>query len=85
MVILNVKSSQGKLVFKCAAPNSPDHPTVLNDRTDENDNWSMSVCPKVLNFYRDLLNNNVLEINGLNFRFAVWNCRDGKWLSSVGH
>ena len=46
----------------------------------------MSVCPKVLNLYWDLLNNNVLEVNGLKFRFAVWNCRDGKWLSrSLGH
>ena len=43
IVIMNVKCSQGKLIYKCAAPNSPDHPTVLNALTDENDNWSMSV------------------------------------------
>ena len=43
IVILNVKCSQGKLVYKCASPNFPDHPTVLNALTDENDNWSMSV------------------------------------------
>ena len=43
MVILNVKCNQRKLVFKCAAPNSPNHLTVLNALTDENDNRSMSV------------------------------------------
>ena len=32
------------------APSSPDHPTVLNALTDENENWSMSVCAQVLNF-----------------------------------
>ena len=81
MVILNVKCSQGKLVFKCAALNSSDHSTVLNALTDENDNWSMSVCAQVLNFYRDLLLSNSLQVNGIKFRFVISTCRDGKWLS----
>ena len=88
IVIMNVKCSQGKLVYKCAAPNFSDHPTVLNAFTDENDNWSMSVSAQVLNFYRDLLlqDRNVIQVNGLKFRFVFWTCRDGKWLSrSLGH
>ena len=43
IVILNVKCSQGKLVYKCAAPNSPDHPTVLNALTDETPGACQSV------------------------------------------
>ena len=61
---------------------------MLNALTDENDNWSMSVSAKVLNFYRDLLHQdrNVLQVNGLKFRFVIWTCKDGKWLSrSLGH
>ena len=88
IVIMNVKCSQGKLIYKCAAPNSPDHPTVLNALTDENDNWSMSVSAQVLNFYHDLLlqDRNVLQVNGLNFRFVIWTSRDGEWLSrSLGN
>ena len=65
-----------------------DHPIVLNAFTDENDNWSMSLSAQVLNFYHDLLlqDRNVLQVNGLKFRFVIWTCRDGKWLSrSLGH
>ena len=47
------------------APSSPDHPTVLNALTDENENWSMSVCAQVLNLYRDLLLSNSLQVNGI--------------------
>ena len=40
----------------------------------------------MINFYWDLLTKNVLEVNGLKYRFTVWTCRDGKWLSrSLGH
>ena len=46
LVILNVKCSEGKLVFKCAAPNSPDHPTVLNALTDENDTGVCLCVPR---------------------------------------
>ena len=46
----------------------------------------MSVCAQVLNFYRDLLLSNLLQFNGIKFRFVFWTCRDGKWLSrSLGH
>ena len=48
----------------------------------------MSVSAQVLNFYRDLLlqDRNVLQVNGLKYRFVIWTCRDGKWLSrSLGH
>ena len=43
IVILNVKCSRGKLVYKCAAPNSPDHPTLLNALTDETPGACQSV------------------------------------------
>ena len=54
-------------MFKCVTPNSPDHLTVLNALTDENDNWSMSmsVCARVLNLYSDLLLSNSLQVNNI--------------------
>ena len=72
--------------FKAKFPNSPDHPTVLSALCDENDSFAMNVCGQAINFYKKLLEENIMEIDGLKFQFIIWTSRDGKWLSkSTGH